>query len=129
MNDITNLMGDVFEGVCKEYLIHQAKQRKLPFIPFSIGKWWGNNPLIKAQDDVDILAFDKTGKKVLLCECKFRNKPMPMEEYDDLVMAAEMFKNAEEKYLMFFSKSGFTESVKERAARENAVLLTIEDLY
>ena len=77
--------------------------------------------MIKAQDDVDILAFDKTGKKVLLCECKFRNKPMPMEEYDDLVM--------EEKYLMFFSKSGFTESVKERAARENAVLLTIEDLY
>ena len=71
--------------------------------------------MIKAQDDVDILAFDKTGKKVLLCECKFRNKPMPMEEYDDLVMAAEMFKNAEEKYLMFFSKSGFTESVKERA--------------
>ena len=85
--------------------------------------------MIKAQDDVDILAFDKTGKKVLLCECKFRNKPMPMEEYDDLVMAAEMFKNAEEKYLMFFSKSGFTEPVKERAARENAVLLTIEDLY
>lgn len=83
-----------------------------------MGKWWGNNLLIKAQDDVDILAFDKTGKKVLLCECKFRNKPMPMEEYDDLVMAAEMFKNAEEKYLMFFSKSGFTESVKERAARE-----------
>lgn len=41
MNDISNLMGDVFEGVCKEYLIHQAKQRKLPFIPFSIGKWWG----------------------------------------------------------------------------------------
>ena len=103
--------------------------KKLPFIPYKMGKWWGNNLLIKAQDDVDILAFDKTGKKVLLCECKFRNKPMPMEEYDDLVMAAEMFKNAEEKYLMFFSKSGFTESVKERAARENAVLLTIEDLY
>ena len=41
----------------------------------------------------------------------------------------KLFKNAEEKYLMFFSKSGFTESVKERAARENAVLLTIEDLY
>ena len=41
----------------------------------------------------------------------------------------KLFKNAEEKYLMFFSKSGFTESVKERAVRENAVLLTIEDLY
>lgn len=119
----------IFEKICEQYLIRAARAKKLPFIPYKMGKWWGNNPLIKAQDDVDILAFDKTGKKVLLCECKFRNKPMPMEEYDDLVMAAEMFKNAEEKYLMFFSKSGFTESVKERAARENAVLLTIEDLY
>ena len=60
--------------------------------------------MIKAQDDVDILAFDKTGKKVLLCECKFRNKPMPMEEYDDLVMAAEMFKNAEENRIGGYKK-------------------------
>lgn len=54
---------------------------------------------------------------------------MPMEEYDDLVMASELFKNIEEKYLMFFSKSGFTEPVKERARRENTVLLTVEELY
>ena len=85
--------------------------------------------MIKAQDDVDILAFDKTGKKVLLCECKFRNKPMPMKSMMTWLWLQKCFKNAEEKYLMFFSKSGFTESVKERAARENAVLLTIEDLY
>ena len=129
LENVNDYMGPVFEKICEQYLIRAARAKKLPFIPYKMGKWWGNNPLIKAQDDVDILAFDKTGKKVLLCECKFRNKPMPMEEYDDLVMAAEMFKNAEEKYLMFFSKSGFTESVKERAARENAVLLTIEDLY
>lgn len=30
---------------------------------------------------------------------------------------------------MFFSKSGFTEPVRERAEREKAVLLTVEDLY
>ena len=51
-----------------------------------------------------------------------------MEEYDDLVMATKMFQNIKEKYLMFFSKSGFTEPVKERAAREKTTLLTIEDL-
>ena len=44
------------------------------------------------------------GKKALFCECKFRNKPMPMEEYDDLVMAAEMFRHVEEKHLMFFNQ-------------------------
>lgn len=129
MESINDYMGPVFEKICEQYLIRTARKKKLPFIPYKMGKWWGNNPLLKAQDDVDILAFDKTGKKALFCECKFRNKPMPMEEYDDLVMAAEIFKNVEEKHFMFFSKSGFTEPVEERAERENAVLLTVEDLY
>lgn len=64
MEDISNLMGDVFEDICKEYLIRLAKSRKLPFIPYHLGKWWGINPTLKAQDDVDLLALDRTGKKV-----------------------------------------------------------------
>lgn len=129
MESINDYMGAVFEKICEQYLIRAARAKKLPFIPYKIGKWWGNHPLLKAQDDVDILAIDKTGKKALFCECKFRNKPMPMEEYDDLVMATKAFPHIEKKHLMFFSKSGFTEPVKERAERENAVLLTVEDLY
>ena len=129
MENINDYMGPVFEKICEQYLIRAARMKKLPFIPYKMGKWWGNNPLLKEQDDVDILAFDKTGKKALFCECKFRNKPMPMEEYDDLVMAAEIFRHVEEKHFMFFSKSGFTEPVKERAKRENAVLLTSNELY
>ena len=129
MESINDYMGPVFEKICEQYLVRAARAKKLPFIPYKMGKWWGNNPLIKAQDDVDIIAFDKSGKKALFCECKFRNKPMPMEEYDDLLMAAQMFKHVEEKYFMFFSKSGFTEPVKERAERENVQLLTIGDLY
>ena len=129
MDNINDYMGTVFEKICEQYLLRAAKEKKLPFIPFKMGKWWGNNPLLKAQDDIDILALDKTGKKALFCECKFRNKAMSMEEYDDLVMATKMFQNIKEKYLMFFSKSGFTEPVKERAAREKTTLLTIEDLY
>ena len=41
----------------------------------------------------------------------------------------EKFYNSSKFNIMFFSKSGFTEPVKERAERENAVLLTVEDLY
>ena len=40
-----------------------------------------------------------------------------MEEYDDLVMATKMFQNIKEKHLMFFSKSGFTEPVKEASKK------------
>lgn len=129
MESINDYMGSIFEDMCQQYLIRAAKQRKLPFVPYQIGKWWGNNPILKAQDDIDILAVDRSGEKGLFCECKFRNKPMPMEEYDDLVCASEIFKNIKEKQLVFFSKSGFTEPVRERAEREHALLFTLEDLY
>ena len=129
MRDISNLMGEVFEGICKEYLIHQAKRRQLPFIPFAIGKWWGNNPVIKAQDDVDVLAIDRSGKKAIFMECKFTSSPMPYEEYVDLINATKSFPNIEESYLYFVSKSGYTESVKRQAKIDGAILLTIDDLF
>lgn len=129
MENINDYMGPVFEKICTQYLFRAAGEGKLPFIPYKIGKWWGNNPILKAQDDIDILAFDRTGEKAVFCECKFRNRPLSMEEYDDLVTASNIFSDVNEKYLLFFSKSGFTEEVKKRAGREKAELYTIEDLY
>ena len=52
-----------------------------------------------------------------------------MEEYDDLVTASNIFTNVKEKYLFFFSKSGFTNPVRERAKNEGSTLLTLKDLY
>ena len=128
LNEINDYMGPIFEDICKQYLVRQARAGKLPFVPFTIGKWWGNNPTIKAQDDIDILAFDKKNEKAIFCECKFRNKPMPMEEYDDLVRATAVFSHVKEKHLIFISMSGFTQPVQKRAETEGAVLLTLEDL-
>lgn len=127
--DISDFMGLAFEQICTEYLIRQAKLRKLPFIPAEIGKWWGNNPSIKAQDDVDILALNKKRTEAIFCECKFTNRPMPMEEYEDLIIAANAFPEAMKKHFMFISKSGFTEPVKRRAEQEGAVLLGLDDLF
>ena len=80
MDGISDYMGPVFEEICTEYLWRQAKAHALPFIPAVIGKWWGTNPLLKQQDDIDILALDKTETEGIFCECKYRNRPMPMEE-------------------------------------------------
>lgn len=129
MGELSDFMGPVFEAVCQEYLLRQAKKRALPFIPEKIGKWWGTNPVLKAQDDVDILAIDRTGTEALFCECKYQSRPMPMEEYDDLMIAARAFPNITKRHFLFFSKSGYTKPVIERAAKEGARLLTIPDLY
>lgn len=129
MDDISNLMGNALEKIAEEYLIRAAKQRKLPFIPFHIGRWWGNNPFIKAQDDVDVMAIDRTGNRAIFMECKYTSSPMPYSEYEDLVTATKAFPNIKEKYLYFISRSGYTEPVKRQAKIDGAVLLKIDDLY
>lgn len=40
-----------------------------------------------------------------------------------------MYVKLEEKYLMFVSKSGFTEPVRQRAKEEGTILIEIDDLY
>lgn len=129
IGDISNFMGIAFEDICRQYLIRQARLKKLPFVPAEIGKWWGNNPVIKAQDDVDILALNRKRTEGIFCECKFTNKPMPMAEYDDLVIAAKAFPDTMKKHLMFISKGGFSAPVRRRAEDEGTVLLTAEDLF
>lgn len=129
MEEINEYMGPVFETICMQYLTGMAQKGELPFVPYTIGKWWGNNPAIRQQDDVDILALDKKGTKGIFCECKYRNKPMPMEEYDDLMTATKAFPSVKEIHLMFFSKSGFTAPVERRAREEGTILLTLNDLF
>lgn len=129
MASINDYMGPIFESICQEYLLRQAKERTLPFIPDKVGKWWGTNPALKAQDDVDLLAIDRTGTEALFCECKYQNRPMPMEEYDDLMAATAAFPKITKRHFLFFSKGGYTKPVTERAAHDGATLLTIPDLY
>lgn len=127
--EINDYMGPVFEDICRQYLIRRAKAGKLPFVPCIIGKWWGNNPVIRAQDDVDLLALDRNGERGIFVECKFRNKPMAMEEYNDLATATEAFPNIREKNLIFISKSGFSETVRTRAEEEGAELVEVREMF
>lgn len=129
MGEINDYMGPVFEDICRQYLIRRAKEGRLPFVPYVIGKWWGNNPFIKAQDDVDLLALDRKGERGIFVECKFRNKPIGMDAYDDLVTAAKAFPIMKEKNLIFISKGGFTKAVKRRAEEEGAELVEIGEMF
>ena len=126
---LSDYMGEAFEGICKEYFVRRAKKGDLPFVPYKMGKWWGNNPYIKEQDDVDLLMLDKTGKKGIFVECKYTNSKMPHNEYDDLKNAMLAFPDLEEKYMYFVSKSGYEASVIRHAREDGAVLLTLDDLF
>ena len=127
--NLPDYIGLIFEDICKEYLVRMAKAGNLPFVPYYLGKWWGNNPYLKAQDDVDVLGLSKDGKQGIFCECKFKNSPFVMEDYEDTLNAVKAFPNVKQYYLYFFSKSGFTDSVRRRAEEEGAILVETDDLF
>lgn len=129
MGELSDFMGPLFESICQEYLVHRAQKGKLPFVPAFMGRWWGTNPAIKAQDDVDILCMDEKREEALFVECKFTNQPMPMKEYDDLMTAALAFPKIKSKHFLFISKGGYSETVKKRAEKEGTGLLTVQDLF
>jgi len=129
MQDLSAYMGSIFETICQQYIIRLAKDGKLPFIPHDIGRWWGTNPATKSQDDIDILCLSKDRKSAVFCECKFRNILFDMKEYRDLMAAAEIFTEPENRYYYLFSKSGFTDDVKKQAEADGVYLVEIDDLF
>ena len=122
-------MGSIFEMICTEYMKRKAKAGELPFYPSVIGKWWGNNPEKKQQDDIDILLLDKDEKSAIFCECKFRNELFNKTEFEDLVSASSVFPE-KEKYYYLFSKSGFTKWMIDAAnSADNIKLIKADDLF
>lgn len=127
--NLSDYMGHVFEKICTQYLIRLAKQKKLPFIPHTIGRWWGNNPKTRKEDDIDILALDKHEQSAIFCECTYRNKPFGMDEYKDFLNATAIFTKPVNRFYCLFSKSGFTEPVKTLAHETEVKLVGLDDLF
>lgn len=127
--NISRYMGGIFESICKEYMIRQAKQKKLPFVPAYIEKWWGNNSSRKVEDDIDVLLMDKEKERIIICECKFKTDMFDKEEYEVLKSRADIFSDCKEIYFYIFSKGGFSSWVKAAAKDDAVCLIEIDDMY
>ncbi len=122
-------MGRVFEQIALEYMIRLAKCGKLPFIPEQFGKWWGNNPERKMQDDIDVLLTESDGKQVIICECKFKNEQFGKPDFETMLSRRSVFSSAQEYYFYAFSKSGFSKWVCDNAKENNVTLISVDDMF
>ena len=68
---LNDFMGIVFEDIAKQYLLDLIKNNAAPFFLGNIGKWWGNNPTLKRQEEIDIMSF--RDDYALFGECKWVN--------------------------------------------------------
>ena len=125
-DELSAYMGPVFEEICKQFLIEEAKKDKLPFFIGKLGRWWGNNPIEKRQEEIDILAFHKDN--AIFGECKWTNSPVDIGVLSKLQAQSKLlpYKN---NWFWLFAKRGFTDRlVKEAEVHDNVKLVTFDEM-
>jgi AAA+ ATPase superfamily predicted ATPase len=119
-------MGLAFEDICKQFIILEAKKNRLPFLIGKIGRWWGNNPKEKHQEEIDILTF--RGDNALFCECKWTNSLVDIDVLRDLIKQSELF-SYKQNYFWIFAKKGFTKRIIAEAEKlDNVRLVNFEEM-
>ena len=118
--NINAYMGLVFEEICKEYLIMEAKGNNLPFPVINIGRWWGTNPAKKRQEEIDILAIQNDN--ALFAECKWTNALVDIDILQGLKEKSELFTH-KKKWFWLFVKKGFTPRLVEVAKNNDNIRL------
>lgn len=123
---VNEYMGHVFEDICLQYLYTERGLTALPFLPENIGRWWGNDPKKKREEEIDIFGF--ADNQQLFGECKWTNKLVDIDVMEELFGRAELLGEGE-KHFIFFSKSGFTKKFMQAASeKSNVQLITFKDM-
>ncbi|MDR0425326.1 MAG: ATP-binding protein [Clostridiales Family XIII bacterium] len=124
--ELSAYMGVAFEEICKQYLMGLAREGALPFPPGSIGRWWGNNPHERRQEEIDLMAFRKDS--AMFCECKWTNALVDIDVLNALTRKSELF-HYKNVWFWLFAKTGFTDRlIAEAGRRGNVKLVSFEEM-
>lgn len=110
----------VYEDVCQERMCDMNARDCWPFHFSQIGRWWDS------KDEIDIAAIDPEGNHLILGECKFWQEPVDIGVLHRLEEKSERVgwrKNTRRVWYVLFGASGFTEELKQVAAKRDDLLL------
>lgn len=124
---LPDYMGKVFEDICKQYLWKQLLTGKCPVEFLSLGRWWGNDPALKRQAEIDIMG-EQDKDTALFAECKWTNEKVGLNILETLLKRSELFSYGN-VHLYLFSKSGFTKGCIDEANKMgNVTLVSYADI-
>lgn len=122
--------GHVFERICREWIVRQARAGGLPVRPTDVGAWWGADPVLREQTDIDLVAADDIGHEAILCECKWRNSFDETEVLEGLRGKARLLPSYQRCWFFVFTKRPAGKASMQRAAEEgDARFICADELY
>lgn len=119
--DLSNFMGEGFEDISYDFFEKLNKEDKLFGFVHSYGRWWGNNPLEKKEEEIDLLGEGK-GFSVF-GEFKWRNRDFDMGELDKLINKSRFAPvKQSNSYYIIFTKKDFSRDVENLLKKEKRII-------
>jgi AAA+ ATPase superfamily predicted ATPase len=116
-----------FEELCREWVLRQGEDGRLPFVPRRVGSFWK-----RPGPQVDVVAINEDEHAILLGECKWTAAPLGRStvlgllEKTAAVVPGPL--EAWKVYYAFFSKAGFTDEAKRAAGSAKCFWVDLEQL-
>lgn len=124
---LSDYMGKVFEDICTQYLWKLLIDGRSPIEFTSLGRWWGTDPIQKAQTEIDIMG-EQDKNTAVFGECKWTNEKVDQSVLELLMKRSHLF-SYKNMYYYLFAKSGFTQGCIDKAAElGNVTLVSYTDI-
>lgn len=114
----------VFEDLCREWILVEGDEGRLPFYPEKVGAWWGPGA------EVEVVALSWSAQALLLGEAKWTSRPVGRRALDGLMAKGEHIapETGWAVHHALFSRSGFTEELQRMADGERLILASLESV-
>ena len=123
---LSSHVGFIFEACTRQYMWQLMREGKIYFK--DIGRWWGNNPKLKQEEEIDFIAVDE--ERAIFGECKWQERLTSEDVLNELVRKSELLTKFTDCRYMLFSKSGFTVGLTARAKEDERVrLVGVDDMF
>ncbi|NLP15017.1 MAG: ATP-binding protein [Clostridium sp.] len=119
-NFIDGHVSYVYEDICIEEMWKLNTQGKWDFTFDKVGRWWNGDK------EIDIVAFDSTGKDIIFGECKYWEGKVGLNVLAALEEKAKFVEWKREKrreHFILFGINGFTDELVELAKKREDVVL------
>lgn len=119
---LDTFVGQIFEDICRQWLIRANRDGLLPFTATQFSKWWGTDPRLREQTDIDVIAANPRTKDILLGECKWRESLDVTETIETLRFRSTLITGYEHRSLALFLKTdALVQTAKERTEHDMTV--------
>lgn len=127
-HDLSRFMGIEFERLSQDYLWDHVEDKDIVPTPFIyLGNWWGTDNRTRTKIELDVVGITPEEIVGYFGECKWKNEQISQDILKKLINSSALF-DYPQKYYYLFSKSRFTESCRELAAKVNCKLISFDEM-